>query len=105
MTEVWVGWVEVRQLPGSDHQITLSGKGAYTWITCWAQDATGYEERVKKVMGEYGLFVIGIENAMPFAEFEKTRTVSDELFDQLERTSTDENFTIFGTLHNYMTDN
>jgi len=35
--EIWVGFVEVRQLPGMDHKITLSGKGAFTWVKCWAE--------------------------------------------------------------------
>jgi len=97
--------VEVRQLPGVDHQITLSGKGAYTRVTCWARDREAYELKVREVTAEYGLFVVEVEDAMPFTEAQEKDDVSDKLAEQVEDTSKDENYCIFGTFHNYRTDN
>jgi hypothetical protein len=102
--EIWVGFVEVRQLPGVDHKVMLSGKGAFTWITCWATNIASYEEKVSEVMNYYGLFVVEMEKVMPFANAEEKGLVDDELAEQFEDTSKDNNFCIFGTLHNYMGD-
>lgn len=102
--EIWVGRVEVRQLPGVDHKVTLRSKGAFTWITCWATDAVSYEKKVSEVMNYYGLFVVEIDKVMPFASAEEEGLVGDELAEQFEDTSKDNNFCIFGTLHNYMGD-
>ena len=103
--EVWVGCVEVRQLPGTDHKITLSGKGAYTWVTCWASDAESFENKASEVMGDYGLFIVAVENVMPFGRAEEEKgIVTDELLEQFEDTSKNEQFCIYGTFYNYMSD-
>jgi hypothetical protein len=103
--EIWVGFVEVRQLPGIDHAITLSGKGAFTWITCWATDESGYASEVSKVMADYGLFVFEVEQVMPFALAEEKGIVDDELMEQFEDTLKNENFCIYRTFHSYPADN
>jgi len=102
--EVWVGLVEVRQIPGVDHKVTLRGKGAFTWVTCWATDAAGYESQVSDVMNEYGLFVVETKKVMPFASAQEAGLVGDELVEQFEDKTKRRNFCIFGTLHNYMGD-
>jgi hypothetical protein len=103
--EVWVGKVEVRQLPGDGHKIELSGKGAFTWITCWAEDADGYGRRVSEVLKSYGLFVVETKEVMPFSQAEAAGAVTDKLFEQYEETRVNQNFCIFGTFHTYTTDN
>ena len=103
--EVWVGMVELRQLPGSDHNVQLSGKGAFTWITCWAEDADGYGCKVSEVMESYGLFVVEMEEVMPFVQAEEASAVTYELYEQYEETRVNQNYCIFGTFNNYMTDN
>jgi hypothetical protein len=103
--EVWVGYVEVRQLPGTDHKIMLSGRGAFTWVTCWASDLTSFQNKVSEVMGDYGLFIVDVENVMPFAKAElEEDIVTDELLEQFEDTSKNEQFCIYGTFYNYMSD-
>jgi len=99
--EVWVGFVELRQLPGENHKITLNGKGAFTWIACWATDAKSYRAKVEEVEAEYGLFVLDIENAMSVAEAERQGLMDEELADICERTSQDENYCIYGTFYGY----
>jgi len=86
--EVWVGRVEVRQLPGGDHKIVLSGKGAFTWVTCWAIDRASYEAKVSEVMANYGLFIVDFDHVMPFVEAErKGLTTTDKLFEQFRDAS------------------
>jgi hypothetical protein len=102
--EVWVGLVEVRQLPGTDHEITLSGKGTLTWVTCWASDATSFENKVSEVMAGYGLFIVDMEKVMPFAKAEEEGIATNELLEQFEDTSKNEQFCIYGTFYNYMSD-
>ena len=99
--EVWIGLVEVRQLPGEDHSITLSRKWAFTWIACWAHDEASYKARVEEVEAEYGLFVVDIQKSMAFIRAEEAGILSDELAEICERTSENESYCIFGTLHNY----
>jgi hypothetical protein len=89
--EVWIGLVEVRQLPGEDHSITLSGKGAFTWIACWAHDEASYKARVEEVEAEYGLFVVDIQKSMAFIRAEEAGILSDEIAEICERTSENEN--------------
>ena len=103
--EVWIGFVELRQLPGDDHAITLSGKGAFTWITCWASDAESFSQKVSEVMREYRLFVVEVEQAMPYSNAEEQGLVTDEIFEQYQRTSANSEFCIFGTFHSYKSDN
>ena len=102
--EVWVGCVEVRQLLGTDHKIALSGRGAFTWVTCWASDPAGFESKVSEVMGDYGLFIVDIENVMPFAKAEAKGIVTDELLEQFVDTSKNEQFCIYGTFYNNIGD-
>ena len=104
-SEVWVGKVEVRQLPGSDHKIELSGKGAFTWVTCWATDAMSYQKKVSEVMAYYGVFIVEVEEAMPFAIAEEKSMVTDELLEQFADTAKDHKFCLYGTFHNYLSDN
>jgi hypothetical protein len=103
--EVWVGCVEVRQLPGENHKIALSGKGAFTWITSWASDAASFEAKISEVMTGYGLFIVDTEKVMPFAKAEEEGIVTDELLEQFDETCKDKQFCIFGTFNNYMSDN
>jgi hypothetical protein len=102
--EVWVGLVEVRQLPVENNSIILDGKGAFTWIACWASDESSYRARVAEVEAEYGLFVIDVEQAMTYTRAEEIGIVDDELADIFERTSENENYCIFGTFHSYPSD-
>jgi hypothetical protein len=102
--EVWVGMVEVRQLPGGDHSVLLSGKGAYTWIACWAKDVHSYKKKVSEVMTHYGLFVVNVEREMTYEDGERRGLLSEEVIELCQDAAKDENFCIFGTLHNYMTD-
>jgi len=102
--EVWVGFVEVRQLPGENHPIALTGKGAFTWIACWTVDAESFRARVGKVMNEYGLFVVDAEEITTYTKAEEDGIVGAELADLYERTRVNENYCIYGTLHNYFQD-
>jgi hypothetical protein len=102
--EVWVGFVELRQLPGTDHNITLSGKGAFTWVTCWASDVASFESKVSQVFSSYGLFVAGTEQVMPFSRADEIGIVGDELAEQFENTCKNEGFCIYGTFHSYKND-
>ncbi len=103
--EVWVGFVELRQLPGEQHSITLSGKGAFTWIACWAYDEASYKARIEEVEATYGLFVVDVERSMSFTSAEEAGIVDEELADICERTSENQNYCILGTLYNYPNDN
>jgi hypothetical protein len=103
--EVWVGFAELRPLPGTDHPIKLEGKGAFTWITCWAADELGFLSKASEVMGKYGLFLVDAEQVMPFPEAESAGIVDEELAEQFENTSKTENFCIYGTFYNYPADN
>lgn len=102
--EIWVGLVEVRQLPGTDHQITLSGKGAFTWVTCWANDVTSFELKVSEVFASDGLFVESTDQVMPFSQADDAGIVTDELAEQFEDTCKNENYCIFGTFYSYAKD-
>ena len=55
-------------------------------------------------MGDYGLFIVDVENVMPFAKAETKGIVTDELLEQFGDTSKNEQFCIYGTLHNYTGD-
>jgi hypothetical protein len=56
-------------------------------------------------MGDYGLFIVDVENVMPFVRAEDEEgIVTDELLEQFEDTSKNEQFCIYGTFHNYMSD-
>jgi len=103
--EVWVGLAEVSQLPGSDHKIELSGKGSFTWLTCWAKDVFSYEAKVSEVMAYYGLFIVELDDVMPFTTAEEKGIVTDELLEQFADTAKDQKFCIYGTFHNYPSDN
>jgi len=103
--EIWVGLAELRQLPGPDHKIRLSGKGSFTWVTCWATDIASYESKVSEVVAYYGLFIVELHDVMPFATAEEKGIVTDELIEQFEDTSKDEKFCLYGTFHNYPSDN
>jgi hypothetical protein len=103
--EIWAGLVEVRQLPGTNHHIELSGKGAFTWVTCWAADLANYESKVSGVMAYYGLSVVEIEDVMPFAVAEERGIVTDELLEQFSDTAKDRKICLYGTFHNYPNDN
>jgi hypothetical protein len=102
--EIWVGFVELRQLPGTDHKVTLLGKGAFTWITCWASDSASFERKVSEVITDYGLFVVGTERVMPFARADEMGLISDELAEQFDDTCKNENFCIYGTFYSYKND-
>jgi hypothetical protein len=91
--EVWIGFVEVRQLPGEDHEITLSG------------NETSYRARVEEVEARYGLFVVDIEDAMRYSKAEELGVLNEELAEICERTCENESYCIFGTFHNYPNDN
>ena len=102
--EIWVGCVGLRQLPGSGHNITFSGKGAFTWVTCWASDGATFESKIAEVFFDHGLFVVGTEQVMPFSRAEEIGIVGDELAEQFEDTSKNENFCIFGSFYGYKND-
>lgn len=102
--EIWVGLVEVRQLPGTDHNITLSGRGAFTWVTCWASDHEAFERKVSEMFESDGLFVVSTEHVTPFSQADQMGIVTDELAEQFEDTSKNENFCIFGTFNSYKRD-
>jgi len=103
--EVWVGFVELRQLPGRNNSIALNGRGAFTWISCWASDEASYKARIEEVQAEYGLFVVDVEQSMSFTRAEEAGIIDEELADICDRTSENENYCILGTLHNYPSDN
>jgi hypothetical protein len=103
--EVWVGLAEVRQLTGADHKIELNGKGAFTWVTCWAKDVASYESRVSEVMAYYGLFVVEVGDVMTFAKAEEKGLVTGELWEQFADTAKDQKYCLYGTFHNYLSDN
>jgi len=45
-------------------------------------------------MGDYGLFIVDVENVMPFAKAETKGIVTDELLEQFGDTSKNEQFCI-----------
>jgi hypothetical protein len=102
---VWIGYVEVRQLPGEDHAILLSGKGAFVWVGCWAMDEASYRSRVAEVATEYGLFLVDVEETMILSQAEDDSRLGEELADICKRTSENENYCIFGKFHIYPSDN
>lgn len=65
----------------------------------------GYEAKVAEVMGFYGLFIVELDEVMPFAAAEEKGIVTDELLEQFADTVQNEKFCIYGTLHSYRTDN
>jgi hypothetical protein len=105
VNEVWIGYVEVRQLPGVDHQIALSGRGAYVWVACWANDEESYRARVEEVGSEYGLFVVEVEEAIPLSKAEDEGIPNEEIANLCEQASKNGNYCIFGTFHSYPNDN
>jgi hypothetical protein len=102
--EIWVGQLHVRQLPGTDHKIELSGKGAFTWVTSWAVDSASYARKVSDVMNDYGLFIVEMEQVMPHERAGEVGIVGNELAEQFRDTFQNKNYCIYGTFHNYSGD-
>lgn len=97
MRQVWVGRLEVTQIPG-DQLITLSQGAAFTWFTCWAETVDGFEGKATEVMLHYGLHVIAIDEASPASE---RLGVEGTLLEQIERTGESETYSLYGTFHGY----
>ena len=102
--DVWIGMVEVRQLPSANPKIKLQNKGAFTWVASWATDPQSYQAKVSEVMEDYGLFVVEVEHVMPNGEADGAGFGSAELVELVENARQNENFCIFGTFHNYRYD-
>jgi len=102
---VWVGFVEVRQLPVDDPPIKLSGKGAFTWVACWAVDEESYRTQVAEMFLADGLFIVDVDNVMPSNDAADAGLIGHELAELVERVSKNMNYCIFGTFHTYRHDN
>lgn len=102
--EIWVGLVEVRQLPVLNPQIEIHGAGAFTWVTCWAENEVSFLDRVAEVMSDYGLFVVDHEDVRSYDEAEGMGIVSEELAEQAADTRMNQSYCIYGTFHTYPND-
>ena len=97
MNQVWVGRLEVTQLPG-DRLITLSQGAAFTWFTCWTNSMENFERKAVEVMRHYGLHVIGLDEVFPASSF---TALEENLVEQIERTGESETYCLYGTMHGY----
>ncbi len=95
--EVWVGLIEVTQIPG-DQLITLELGAGFTWFTCWADSAEGFQTKATEVMRFYGLHLIGCDQVS--AAYDRVG-VEGELLDRIERTRESHAHSLFGTFHTY----
>jgi hypothetical protein len=98
MLDVWIGLVEVSQVPG-DQSIDLGPRAPFTWFTCWAGSAEGFAAKATEVLANYGLHVIGVDCASPASA--RADLESEELAEQIERTYESEAYALYGTFHTY----
>ncbi len=97
MKQVWIGLLEVTQIPG-DQFITLSQGSAFTWFTCWADTEDSFKHKAVEVMIHYGLHVVALDKVSPASDF---IAVEKDLLEQIERTHESETYGLHGTLHGY----
>jgi hypothetical protein len=97
MKQVWVGLLEVTQIPG-DQLITLSQGAAFTWFTCWAETSESFELKAIEVMLHYGLHVIAVDE---ISQASDRLGVEGDLLEQIERTHESETYSLYGTFHGY----
>ncbi len=95
--EVWVGLIEVTQIPG-DQLITLELGAGFTWFTCWAESTEGFEDKATEVMRHYGLHLIGCDQVSAASD---RVGVEGELLEQIENTGESHSHSLFGTFHTY----
>lgn len=97
MKQVWVGLLEVTQIPG-EQLVTISQGAAFTWFTCWADSNESFERKAVEVMLHYGLHVIGFDE---ISLADDRVEVEGDLLEQIERAREVETHALFGTFHTY----
>lgn len=100
-SSVWIGLLHVRRLPSCNLDWNPEAKGAHVWWTAWASSRQEYETSVAAVTAGYGLFIVEIAHVRATTSESEP---DDSLAEIVERTESNENYSIFGTFHNYTSD-
>ena len=103
--QLWIGVVEVRPLkPGSE--ILGNTKGAFVNFVTWACSTEQYEQNVRIVVSELGLFVGEVINPEPVARRRNREgRFIEEIEDIISRAEDSPDATIYGIFHTFENDN
>lgn len=93
--EIWIGTVEIYW--ANDNNPTVF-KPAFTVITTWACNAEEFREKCNRMLEHYGWKLIEVDRTNPVPD---DAAYGEEVEDMLERTRSNPNAVIHGTLHNY----
>jgi hypothetical protein len=93
--EIWIGTVGIYW---ANENAPTVFKPAFTVITTWASNAEEFRDKCIRMLESYGWKLIEVDRANPIPE---NAPFSEEVEDMLERTSSNPNAIIHGTLHNY----
>ena len=98
--ELWIGLVEVRALDRKAY----GAAGAFTHIVTWACNAAEFRKKADTVIATLELYVTGVEEEEPLAQWTEKRTPSEEIEDMIQRAEFNPNAIVWGTFHRYRVD-
>jgi hypothetical protein len=93
--DIWIGTVEISY---TNEKAPTVFKSAFTVITTWACSAEEFREKCARMLAHYGWKLIEVDRANPVRD---DGEFSEEVEDMLERTRSNPDAIIYGTLHTY----
>lgn len=98
--ELWIGLVEARP----HNRAVYGAAGAFTHIITWACNAAEFRKTADTILATLNLYVAGIEDDEPLAQWLDKRSPSDEIEDMIQRAEFNANAIVWGTFHRYRAD-
>lgn len=95
---IWIGLVNV--IPNENCTVINANEGAYTNILAIAESSVEYRSKIKRVLKEYNLTVIDIEDEEPLEERQKKVEIDEEIYEMSQEIFND-NTVKFSTFHTY----
>jgi hypothetical protein len=95
---IWIGLVNI--IPNDNCKVLDKNEGAFTNILTLAATEEEYRLKIRKVLKEYNLKVVEIEDEEPLIERQKKMEIDKEIYEMSQDEFNDETVKL-GTFHTY----
>jgi hypothetical protein len=100
--QIWIGFAEVRPLPGC--KLLDEAKGAYVHVMAWAETSEEFQKMAKLRAADLSLEIVQFRETQPWLIRNSADELRAEFFEMETRISSDVRGVAFGRFHAWLTE-
>lgn len=100
--QIWIGFVEVRPLPGC--KLLEEAKGAYVHVMAWADTSEQFQKMARLRGADLSLEIVEFRDTQPWSIRNSADEFRAEFYEMQSRISNDVRSVAFGRFHAWLTD-